>query len=76
VAREQLYDVVFDPNETRNLVRDPAYAKPLADMRARLDAWMKRTADPLLQGPVKAPAGAVVNDPDGISPNEPTIPAR
>jgi N-sulfoglucosamine sulfohydrolase len=76
VAREQLYDVVFDPNETRNLAGDPAYGKPLAEMRARLDAWMKRTADPLLEGPVKAPAGAVVNDPDGISPKEPTIPAR
>jgi hypothetical protein len=75
VPREQLFDTVFDPNETRNLAGDPAYAKPLADMRSRLDAWMKRTNDPLLRGPVKAPAGAVVNDPDGISPKEPVKPA-
>ena len=71
VAREQLYDSVFDPNETRNLVHDPAYAKMLGEMRGRLDAWMKRTDDPLLRGPIQAPSGALANDPDGISPKEP-----
>jgi hypothetical protein len=30
----------------------------------------------LLKGPVAAPPGAVVNDPNGISPQEPVIPAR
>ncbi len=74
VPRELIFDRVFDPNETRNLVEDPAYAAPLAEMRKRLDSWMQRTADPLLQGPVKAPAGAVVNDPNGISPKEPVRP--
>ena len=45
-------------------------------MRARLDAWMQRTDDPLLDGePVPAPAGAVMNDPDGVSPREQPIPA-
>jgi arylsulfatase A-like enzyme len=71
VPEEQLYDTVFDPNETRNLVNDPAAAAVLSEMRGRLDAWMKRTDDPLLNGPVKAPAGAQVNDPNGISPKEP-----
>jgi formylglycine-generating enzyme len=33
--------------------------------------WAGRTNDPLLSGPVKAPRGAVVNDPDGVSPQEP-----
>jgi len=33
---------------------------------------MERTDDPLLRGPVPAPPGAVVNDVDGLSPNEPT----
>jgi N-sulfoglucosamine sulfohydrolase len=75
VPEEQLYDTLFDPNETRNLAADPAAAAALRDMRARLDAWMRRTRDPLLAGPIKAPAGAVVNDPDGLSPNEPTRPA-
>jgi hypothetical protein len=34
---------------------------------------MVETGDPLLKGPVAAPAGAEVNDPSGISPKEPTI---
>ena len=75
VPEEQLYDTLFDPNETRNLATDPSNAAPLREMRARLDAWMQRTKDPLLNGPVKAPAGAVINDPDGLSPKEPTKPA-
>ena len=71
VPRELIFDRIFDPNETRNLAGDPAYSAPLAEMRKRLDSWMQRTSDPLLQGPVKAPAGAVVNDPNGTSPKEP-----
>jgi N-sulfoglucosamine sulfohydrolase len=70
VAREQLYDSLFDPNETRNLANDTTYATVLSDMRGRLDRWMKRTNDPLLLGPVAAPAGALANDPEGISPRE------
>ena len=75
VPQEQLYDTIFDPNETRNLAADPTHAQTLADMRKRLDAWMRRTNDPLLKGPVKAPAGAIVNDPNGTSPRERTQPA-
>jgi arylsulfatase A-like enzyme len=71
VPRELLFDTVFDPEETRNLANDAAYAKTLEEMRHRLNSWMQRTSDPLLRGPVKAPAGAVVNDPNGISPQEP-----
>lgn len=69
---EQLYDLVFDPNETRNLVADPAYAQTLDDLRGRLDRWMQATDDPLLRGPVSPPPGAQINDPDGMSPGEPT----
>ena len=75
VPRELLFDLIFDPNETRNLVSDPSCPKTLAEMRDRLDSWMKRTGDPLLRGPVKAPAGAMVNDPDGTSPQEKVRPA-
>ncbi len=75
VPRELLFDSVLDPNESRNLASDPAYSSTLADMRRRLDSWMERTSDPLLHGPVKAPRGAVVNDPNGTSPQEPVIPA-
>ena len=50
-----------------------AMADVLDDMRSQLERWMHETDDPLLKGPVAAPAGAKVNDPDGISPQEPTI---
>jgi hypothetical protein len=73
IPGEELYDLVFDPNETRNLSADPRYAEAGQDMRARLDRWMRETSDPLLKGPVSAPHGAEVNDPDGLSPQEPTI---
>ncbi len=70
VERESLHDLTFDPSETRNLAGDPRTRKTLDEMRERLDSWMRRTNDPLLRGPVKAPPGAKVNDPDGISPKE------
>ncbi|HEY2016740.1 MAG TPA: sulfatase [Bryobacteraceae bacterium] len=70
VDREQLFDLVFDPNETRNAVADPAAKAALDEMRGRLDRWMRATNDPLLRGPIAAPPGAKANDPDGISPNE------
>jgi len=72
VAPEQLYDLVFDPNETCNLAGDPSMGAVLEEMRGRLDRWMHATNDPLLQGEVPAPPGARVNDPDGLSPREPT----
>ena len=71
VAAEQLHDLAFDPNQTRNLVADPAMRAALDEMRGRLDRWMRASNDPLLKGPVKAPSGATFNDPDGISPKEP-----
>lgn len=67
---EALYNLVFDPNETNNLAGCPALGPLLDDMRARLERWMRRTGDPLLQGFVPAPAGAVVNDVDSLSPGE------
>ncbi|NIA14710.1 MAG: sulfatase-like hydrolase/transferase [Nitrospiraceae bacterium] len=67
---EALYDLLFDPSETNNLVNAPHAQAALADLRARLDTWMRDTDDPLLEGPVPAPEGAIVNDPDGLSPSE------
>jgi arylsulfatase A-like enzyme len=72
-ASEQLYDLVFDPNEAHNLAGDLGVRDVLEDMRGRLDRWMHETEDPLLRGRAPAPPGARVNDPDGLSPQEPTF---
>lgn len=76
LAEESLYDLIFDPGEQNNLVPDQSAHEILADMRGRMDRWMKRTADPLLKGPVPAPHGATFNDPDGTSPKEPVLTAE
>jgi arylsulfatase A-like enzyme len=67
---EALYDLILDPNEAHNLVGDPRVSDILAGMRSRLDEWMHVTDDPLLEGKIPAPQGAVVNDPDGLSPRQ------
>ena len=69
VAQEELYDLVFDPNERNNLVGNEQHRTVLEDMRKRLNVWMHSTNDPLLHGPVKAPPGAKVNYRDAISPS-------
>ncbi|MBA3866045.1 MAG: sulfatase [Solirubrobacterales bacterium] len=69
VAREQLYDLVLDPAEGNNLAGDPAGAACLEEMRGRLDAWMRETDDPLLQGPVEPPPGARVDRQTAVSPS-------
>ena len=70
VPAEQLYDLTFDPQETCNLTDNPTHTAVLEEMRGRLLAWMQATDDPLLDGPVPAPRGAQVNDPNGLSPRE------
>lgn len=71
VAPEALYDLIFDPNERNNLAGDPTHRSTLNEMRQRMDSWMRATNDPLLHGPVKAPPGATVNNPNEISPRDP-----
>lgn len=71
VPEEQLYDLVLDPAEGANLAEDPAHADSRDDMRARLEAWMRETEDPLLDGPVAPPPGAIVNEQWQVSPDDP-----
>ncbi|MCW8129038.1 MAG: sulfatase [Planctomycetota bacterium] len=70
VPPEELYDLAYDPNEGGNLAAEARVKDVLAEMRARVHAWMVETRDPMLTGPAPAPAGAVVNDPGNLSPGE------
>jgi arylsulfatase A-like enzyme len=70
VAGEQLYDLVFDPNEACNVAGSAEHADVLQDMRARLEAWMERTDDPLLKGDVPLPDGGVTTGVDELNPTD------
>jgi arylsulfatase A-like enzyme len=72
--KEALYDTRLDPFEGDNLIDDPRHAELLADLRGRLQAWMERTDDPLLKGPVPPAPGTVINSVDQISADEETTP--
>ena len=69
---ERLYDLIFDPNEACNLAHDQSVGVVLEELRNKLDTWMRATDDPLLHGPVPAPPGAELNDPDQESASYPT----
>ena len=45
---EELYDMEKDPECRVNLIDNPEKKKALDRLRAELEAWMKRTSDPLL----------------------------
>jgi len=68
LAEEYLFDLAFDPNETHNLAGDPRMSEVLSDMRGRLDAWVKETDDPLLDGPLMIPAGVSLTPQDAATP--------
>jgi arylsulfatase A-like enzyme len=72
IPGEQLFDLVFDPNEAHNLAPDPAHEQTLDDLRARLEAWMRDTDDPLLAGHVDPPPGVEINGTDQRSASDPT----
>jgi arylsulfatase A-like enzyme len=72
VPREQLYDLVLDPEEGNNLAADPAFSQVRADLAEQLERQMRDSDDPLLDGPVAAPPGVRLNRQDGMSAEEPT----
>jgi N-sulfoglucosamine sulfohydrolase len=76
LPREELHDLLFDPAEAANVAEDPAYADVRAELAERLDAWMRETNDPLLDGDVEPPPGAEVTDPDAVSPADQPIAHR
>lgn len=51
----ELYDLLFDPQESRNRAQDQELAQVRKDLERQLHAWMRRTGDPLLDGPIDLP---------------------
>ncbi|MBN9614931.1 MAG: sulfatase [Acidobacteriales bacterium] len=69
-AEEELYDLLFDPQEHRNLVSENRVQSILKEMRGRLDTWMKDTDDPILHGPVPLVRGGHIVDVNAESPKD------
>jgi arylsulfatase A-like enzyme len=72
VPEEELYDLVLDPGEGRNVAGTEAFEPVRRRLADQLERQMADTADPLLDGPVSAPAGARLNRQDQLSAEEPT----
>lgn len=70
VEDEELYDLVFDPNEACNRVNDPALQDLLFLLRDGLEEWMRETNDPLLEGPMIPPPEAILSDPTDVDPGD------
>ncbi len=60
-ARCEFYDLAQDPTELRPRVADDPKDLPAPgrELHRQLEAWMHRTNDPLLQGPVPSPDGTM-----------------
>lgn len=48
----ELYDLIHDPNEEKNLYEDPAYADQVSAMRFRLEGWFETYVEPAMDGSV------------------------
>ncbi|MES2375398.1 MAG: sulfatase [Bacteroidota bacterium] len=51
---EELYDIVNDPFDLKNLAADPKYAANKAELRTKLDAFMKQQNDKGIQTEMEA----------------------
>jgi arylsulfatase A-like enzyme len=72
VAREALFDLVFDPAERFNRIADPTLNDVRESLLGRLDAWMRQTNDPLLAGEVRPPSGSTLNPVEDTHPRTET----
>ncbi len=71
----ELYDLVNDADERRDLAGDPAQAKRIDDMKARLESWFDRYVDPERDGLTQPVTGggqrgkvSMPPDPDSFCP--------
>ena len=68
VPQEQLFDLIFDPNEANNLAESAQHITILGEMRERLKNWMEKTDDPILKGPVSDTDAQEATNVDAYSP--------
>ena len=68
-GEEELFDLMFDPNEAHNRAGDPGCRAVLEDLRGRLRRWMIATDDPALVGPIPLPTDGETTDPAAYSPD-------
>jgi arylsulfatase A-like enzyme len=47
--KEMLFDLMFDPNETNNLIDNPECSDVVEQLKAKLQDWMEKTDDPFLK---------------------------
>jgi arylsulfatase A-like enzyme len=62
----ELYDLRNDPDETRNLIQEPAQRATAQALRAELDAWFLKYVDPRIDGAREAVTGKGQIDRAGI----------
>lgn len=69
LPEEELYDLVYDPQERANLAADPSLASQKDLLREKLNQWMTETDDPLLRGEKPLTEGLIdATDPEAYSP--------
>ncbi|MDF3129730.1 sulfatase [Kiritimatiellaeota bacterium B1221] len=57
-AKVRLFDRLFDPYECNNLAGGASHVKIEAELKDRLHQHLKESRDPIVTGPLPAPAGA------------------
>ena len=74
LVREELYDLIFDPNETNNLINNPELSDTADKLREGMEKWMRDTNDPALNGMpgINCPDSCVANEQNDPDPSPPT----
>lgn len=72
----ELYDLVNDPGERKNLIDDAGYRAVVTELRARLEEWFVRYTDPRRDGvrqPVTGKGQGAPVDAGATTPDRPTF---
>lgn len=78
IEHEQLYDLMFDPQEMSNRADREAYRKIKTELAGRLKRHMQDTDDPLMTGPAPLPEDGYTARPGTVNPGvmEDKVPAE